>query len=144
MSRSGYSYDCDYLGLWRGAVSKAIRGNRGQSFLKEMLTALDALPEKKLITGDFKTNTGEVCALGAVGLKRGIDLTEINPEDRGPVGKLFGIAPAMAAEIMYENDEGSVARGIETPEDRFQRIRAWVVKNISEREEPTVAETTKV
>jgi len=47
MSRSGYSDDCDdqwSLICWRGAVKSAIRGKRGQAFLKEMLAALDALP----------------------------------------------------------------------------------------------------
>ena len=53
MSRSGYSDDCENLGLWRGAVEKSIKGKRGQAFLKEMLVALDSLPEKKLIENDY-------------------------------------------------------------------------------------------
>lgn len=57
MSRSGYSedYDGDHWDLirWRGAVASSIRGKRGQAFLREALAALDAMPEKKLITGDL-------------------------------------------------------------------------------------------
>src|SRR5262245_16738600 len=34
---------------WRGAVHAAIFGKRGQAFLTELLAALDALPEKKLL-----------------------------------------------------------------------------------------------
>ena len=57
MSRSGYSDDCDNawsLIRWRGAVASAIRGKRGQEFLYEMLHALAALPERKLIAFDLK------------------------------------------------------------------------------------------
>lgn len=57
MSRSGYSddYDGDNWDLirWRGAVTSAIRGKRGQAFLREALAALDAMPEKQLIAGDL-------------------------------------------------------------------------------------------
>ena len=56
MSRAGYTDDMDDYWSWiryRGAVRSAIRGRRGQAFLKEMLAALDALPEKRLITEDL-------------------------------------------------------------------------------------------
>ncbi|QMV32434.1 hypothetical protein KMC43_gp59 [Ralstonia phage Raharianne] len=39
MSRSGYTYDCDdegTLGLWRGSVTRAIRGKRSQKALMEL------------------------------------------------------------------------------------------------------------
>jgi len=56
MSRSGYSDDCEdnwsWI-CWRGAVKSAIRGKRGQAFLRETLAALDALPERKLIAKDL-------------------------------------------------------------------------------------------
>lgn len=42
MSRSGYSDDCENIGLWRGAVERAIRGVWGQALLLEMAAALDA------------------------------------------------------------------------------------------------------
>jgi hypothetical protein len=46
MSRSGYSDDHSEWDLirWRGAVASAIRGKRGQAFLRELLVALDAMP----------------------------------------------------------------------------------------------------
>jgi hypothetical protein len=45
MSRSGYSDDCSgrELVLWRGAVASALRGRRGQAFLRELVDALDAV-----------------------------------------------------------------------------------------------------
>lgn len=47
MSRSGYSYGADDVqaNLCLGAVKQAIRGQRGQAMLRELIQALDALPE---------------------------------------------------------------------------------------------------
>lgn len=45
MSRSGYSEELDQWDLirWRGQVASAIRGKRGQAFLRAMLAALSLL-----------------------------------------------------------------------------------------------------
>lgn len=133
MTRSGYSDDCEQWSLirWRGAVASSLRGERGQAFLKEMIVALDALPEKTLVENALEAN-GEVCAMGAVGLKRGIDMSKIDPEDREQVAEAFGISPAMAAEIAYLNDEYGDWRE-ETPHTRWQRMRDWAEKNLKER-----------
>lgn len=151
MSRSGYG-DGDgenwAMIQWRGRVTSAMRGRRGQAFLREMLAALDALPERRLISGDL-VREGEVCAIGAVALSRGVSTDDIDPEDHEAVAARFGIAHAMACEIMYENDEYGETRYVEaygppeypwhrrphvtvkvTPEERFERVRAWVVENI--------------
>jgi hypothetical protein len=131
MSRSGYTDDWDgenwqYI-CGRGAVVSAFRGKRGQAFLREMLAALDAMPEKKLIAHDLEVD-GAVCALGAVGKVRGLDMSKLDPEDPETVSGAFGIATSMAREIVYENDEAGSVR--ETPEERFVRIRAWIAKEI--------------
>jgi hypothetical protein len=107
MSRSGYSDDCDGWALirWRGAVKQAINGARGQAMLRELVQALDALPEKRLASGSLVTAEGEYCTLGALGRARGMDMAPIDPEDREAVAKAFGVAEALAAEIMYLNDE---------------------------------------
>jgi hypothetical protein len=129
MSRSGYSDDYDNWQqiCYRGAVKQAINGRRGQGFLKEMLLALDALPEKRLIVGELEER-GCVCAIGAVGQARGIDMGRIEPEDSEQVARIFGIADSLAREIVFENDEGSWRT--ETPEERFARMRQWVVSKI--------------
>lgn len=128
MSRSGYTEDCEGWDLirWRGAVASAIHGRRGQAFLKEMLATLDALPEKKLTSWELEKD-GAVCAMGAVGRARGIDMTELDPEWPEQIAKTFGIATAMAKEIVFENDEAYF--GI-TDERRFDLMRTWVVKQI--------------
>jgi hypothetical protein len=129
MSRSGYSDSCENWSLicWRGAVASAIRGQRGQQLLRDLLAALDALPDKRLIAGALEDN-GEYCALGALGTARHIDLRAIDPDDRDQVAEAFDIASALAAEIAFENDEGG--RLQETPEQRWSRMRAWVAENL--------------
>lgn len=131
MSRSGYVDDFDdawELIRWRGAVASAIAGKRGQDFLYEMLHAMAALPERKLIADELECEDGAVCAIGAVGKARGINMKGIDPEDRDRVAALFGIAPALAAEIVFMNDEWSHG---ETPEARFERMRSWVEQNLN-------------
>ena len=131
MSRSGYSDDCDGWDLirWRGAVNAAIKGRRGQQFLLEMLAALDALPAPRLIAEALQEG-GEVCAIGSVGLRRGVDMGALDPDDRDGIAKVFGIAPALVAEIEFENDDDYGWRG-ETPEQRFVRVRKWVVTQLA-------------
>lgn len=126
MSRSGYSEDCENISLWRGAVNRAIGGKRGQAFLRELVEALDALPEPRLVS-DVLVDGSDCCAIGAVALKRGMDVGGINYEYRASVGSAFGIAGAMAAEIAFENDE-QVRH--ETPEEKWKRMRKWAVDNL--------------
>lgn len=134
MNRSGYDedYGCDdplALVRYRQAVAKALKGKRGQAFLKEMLTAMDAMPEKQLVESELETPTGAVCAIGSVGKKRGVDMTKLDPEDAAGVAATFGIAESMAREIVFEND-GAWAYWNETPEQRFARMRNWIVGNL--------------
>lgn len=107
MSRSGYSDDCEGnwgLICWRGAVNSSIKGKRGQAFLKELAEAMDAMPEKRLIADELQADGG-FCTIGVLGHARGLDMERIDPHDSDQVSKFFGIAPAMAREIVYENDE---------------------------------------
>lgn len=111
MSRSGYSDDIEDTWAhirWRGAVKSAVRGERGQALLRELIEALDAMPDKRLYAGSFATADGEFCTLGVVGARRGTKMDDLGDEDDcnpREVAKRFGIARALAAEIMYLNDE---------------------------------------
>lgn len=130
MSRSGYvdDYDDQWGHIcWRGAVKSAIRGRRGQAFLAEMMAALDALPEKKLTRMELESG-GNVCAIGAVGKARGVDMSALDPEDIETVAATFGISDALAREIVFMNDEGTW--GPEAEEARFERMRKWVADNL--------------
>jgi hypothetical protein len=138
MSRSGYSEDYDdyaSLNLYRANVDRAINGKRGQAFLRELIAALDALPEKKLIARSFADTDG-VCALGSVARMRGV--TEKLPKmsedlDIGEqAAKVLGIAECMAREIMYENDEHYAywKDPSEGDELRWERIRRWAAAQV--------------
>ena len=129
MSRSGYSYDYEYLALYRANVGRAIRGKRGQNLLREMAQALDAMPDKRLVAGDLVSDEG-VCPLGAAGEARGLDMTKLDPECPEEVATAFGVARPLVAEVVFENDEASP--GNETPEHRWQRMRAWVGRHLRE------------
>jgi hypothetical protein len=124
VSRSDYSDDLDNWELikWRGRVASALRGRRGRRLLSDFVAALDAMPRKELIAEDL-VRDGEVCALGAVGMARGVALEGVDPYDHDELGRLFDIAPCLAQEIEYLNDEA--ASYDETPEHRWGRMRAW-------------------
>lgn len=132
MSRSGYLDDGDWdydewsMIRWSGAVKSAIRGARGQAFLKDLASALDALPEKRLAAGSLVTPAGEVCALGAVGRARGMNIEAIDPEDNEAVASAFGISDALAREVMYQNDD----RFARSDEQRFGDVRRWAASQI--------------
>ena len=114
MSRSGYTDDNEdplAYGRWRQAVKRSLEGKRGQVLLRDLVEALDAMEDKRLYQGSFATPEGEFCTLGVLGAKRGTKMDDLGDDyecDTATVGQRFGIAPAMAAEIMYMNDEYAV------------------------------------
>lgn len=141
MSRSGYTDDVSdnwsHI-CWRGAVNSALRGKRGQAFLRELAEAMDAMPVKRLATEELQAD-GDFCTLGVVGNARGLNMAIIDPDDAEAVAAEFGIASAMTREIVYENDEhfgshqqqpdGTSKYVRETPEQRWTRMRKWVDSN---------------
>lgn len=136
MSRSGYSYDYDEeipVALYRQAVRRAATGYRGQHLLRQLRDALDAMPRKRLITAAIRDESGEVCALGALDPHA----PAYDPDDGDDweyaqdLAKHFRIAHALAAEIVYQNDEAAEWQTPkETPEQRWTRMRAWVDEQI--------------
>lgn len=127
MSRSGYSDDCENLQLWRSNVDRAIKGKKGQEFFRELLAALDALPTKRLIPHELVSEDGECCALGAVALARNLDVAAVDESEPEEVAAALGIRSMLAQEVAYMNDE---YQRLNTPEERWQRIRNWVVSNL--------------
>lgn len=128
MSRSGYSDDCDNIGLWRANVRRAINGKKGQAFFRELAAAMDAMPVKELIDQELVRDDGGVCAIGAVCVARGIDATKVASYCPDAVGKAVGISHVLAAEIEFMNDEWERH---ETPAARWIRMREWVEENIN-------------
>lgn len=165
MSRSGYTDDNDdplAHGRWRQAVKRSLEGKRGQALLRELVEALDAMEDKRLYPGSFATAEGEFCTLGVLGAKRGTKMDDLGDDyecNTALVGQRFGVAPAMAAEIMYLNDEymvddrkwitvelcgpvrpyypewGRHTREVSVhndnhPRERWEQMRAWAVANL--------------
>jgi|SRR5271155_490223 len=132
MSRSGYVDDYDEQGrlnLYRANVDRAILGKRGQTLLRDMAAALDAMTVKELIANELVRDATHVCALGAVAVARKMEIApSFDYEDGNAVAQKFNIACALACEIAYENDEQGSRQ--ETPEQRWQRMRSWVAAQI--------------
>jgi len=161
MSRHGYSEEGDFddytINLYRGAVESARRGKRGQKFFRELLAALDAMPVKELHAEVFDDPDGKVCALGALARVKGIDTTKFDPDDDEAAEVLatnFDVSDKLTRETIYENDEGGpharpiypegsrdewgnhyyrtpIAYVTETPDQRWQRMRNWVARQIT-------------
>jgi hypothetical protein len=134
MSRHGYTEDCwDFDQwhqiCWRGAVAASIRGKRGQRLLLDVVRALDAMPEKRLIAGEMVRADGAVCALGAVARHRGILSTAaaVDPEDSSTVAGTFDVAEPLAREITYINDEHGATND---PEKRWRQMREWCIGHL--------------
>ena len=161
MSRHGYIEDWDgdessvlQAGRWQAQLQSAMRGKRGQAFFRALVEALDAMPEKSLAPNSLETKDGSVCALGCLARHRGVDVkslelgdpytedpdegSEWEDSDWEKLAEVFDIAPQLAREVMYENDEAFVGVvGPLTPgEQRWQRMRRWAAKKIV----PTEAE----
>jgi len=112
MSRSGYTDDIDnhwHHIMWRGRVASSIRGKRGQALLRDLLAALDAMPDKRLYPNSFATVSGEYCTLGVLGAARGTKMDDLGDAEDGCDERLvadrFGVAAPLVQEIMYMNDE---------------------------------------
>ena len=145
MSRSGYSDNWDdnwRFILYRGHVASAIRGKRGQRFLRDLISALDAMPEKKLISHAVAKD-GCYCAMGAVGAARGmtdeaLEAFNVDPYDDDGfqtivLGRELNIASALAREVAFINDDGEFYHRPDfTEEQRWHEVRAWAVRNLRE------------
>ncbi len=131
MSRSGYTEDLEdqwAFICWRGAVNSAIKGKRGQAFLRELMSAMDALPKQELIADAIEDN-GSFCALGAVAHARGVDTSDL-PYESNILAVRLGIPRSLAAEITYMNDEAFYHS--ESSDHRFSRMRRWIGEHINE------------
>jgi len=130
MNRSGYTDDGGDYSVWlyRKAVDSAIEGKRGQAFLRELRSALETMPSKRLAAGVVADAEGH-CAMGAVALARGIPVDQLREHyEADETGELLGIAPSLAREIAYEND-GDDYRP-RTDEQRYAHMLDWTAAHI--------------
>lgn len=146
MTRSGYTDYCEWgedrMALFERSLLNAIEGRRGQALLAELADALDAMPDKILISHALQDTDGAVCTLGCIAKRRGIEVP-ITPvdEDFGDeedeewwlefLADRLKAPKILVRELVYENDE---CRGV-TPAERWQHMRKWVAAHIKKGEE---------
>ena len=142
MSRHGYTDDGENWSFicWRGQVASAIRGKRGQRLIKDLVTALEALPVKELASHDIINSEGCPCGLGAALQHRGIIPKEIkrvsvgSDDDydydyvSGVLSEALDIAPQLAREIMFINDDDWHSDDA----GRYRAVLSWAKDNLRE------------
>lgn len=154
--RLNYSDEEDRPGqfaLWDANVRRSLKGRAGQKALRELHDAMIALPEKRLIANRLTDEDGGVCAVGAYAKAKGLDLERFDPEDEtDEVGVVAGMPRLVAWSVVAQNDlvndvvwevaygplnrwEATYRGGIPlvrdmTPEERYERILTWVVKQL--------------
>lgn len=158
MGRSGYSeYDGDDAeSQWayiraRGATASALRGHRGQRFLRRLAEALDSMPVKALCRiptasdGPLDTKTwkripppgadrlglpdGRVCVLGAIVRASGGNSAEVDATDHDGLGRMLDIAPRIVRELEWMNDDRYADVGDDAA--RWKYLREWVSEHIN-------------
>ena len=85
------------------------------------------MPEKRLIANELRQD-GAVCALGAIGSRRGLPLETFDPYDYDTLSGAFGVARQLIQEIEWVNDESSSR--INPEGKRWASVRAWAVHNL--------------
>jgi len=138
--------------LWNASVNRHLGGAKGQQALRDLRAALLALPEPRLIEGRLADERGCVCTVGALALHRRTTAGEprekvlsdlaslIKPDERWneidayeseertiQCGRDIGLKMTMAVTLAARNDD--ISRD-ETPEQRFERVLAWVNERI--------------
>jgi hypothetical protein len=148
MSRLYFDDDWDYNveGLQQGWLRSAIRGKRGQQFLRELVTALDALPTPELCCGALEdAQTGCCCAFGAVRRLRGPENVNLwfhpEEEDMSPynLAEPFGVSNTLAWAVVQANEEMAESNTEQARRRRWADVRAWAAGHllpVGEEDEP--------
>jgi len=131
--------ECPSLdGLREGWVQNAIRGGRGQRFLRDLVDALDALPTPELSSGALEDPaTGCCCAFGAVRRLRGPEEVRLwfDPaeEDRPPddLAVPFDVSWALAWRVVQVNEERSCSNSEPDRRRRWADVRDWAVRHLN-------------
>lgn len=148
--RINYSDEEDYPGqfhLFQANCARSLYGKSGQAALRELESALLALPTKRLIANELD-NGVDCCAIGAVVRHRGLESTEFDEEAMEEVGEDLGMPRLVAWKVVEANDidnedysirapgpnqyhwpqytPGYQLRVKTTPEERYASVLKWV------------------
>jgi hypothetical protein len=131
--------------LWWANVERHIKGAKGQAVLREIRDVLRAMPEKVLLSSRLADEKGHVCAVGAVALARRVakgesrddvlcDLARKIPEDDtyngADITASVGVAVGLKYGLAWALGDANDGYWKDTPEERYERVLAWVEKNI--------------
>jgi len=132
-----YGFEPWMEGQQAGALKSAIRGQRGQRLLRDLVAGLDALPAPELSAGALEDEaTGCCCAFGAVRRYRGAAAVPLyfDPmeEDLDPphYAEPFDVAPALAWAVVDSNEGWSDSNQESARRQRWERVRAWAVGKV--------------
>jgi hypothetical protein len=121
-----------------GALKSALRGQRGQRLLRDLVAGLDSLPTPELSAGALEDEaTGCCCAFGAVRRYRGAAAVPLwfHPmeEDLDPphFAEPFDVAPALTWAVVAANEEWSTSNKEAYRRRRWERVRAWAVRHLA-------------
>lgn len=146
--------------LWQGNCQRSLKGRAGQNALRELEAALLALPDRRLIAGKMIDAEGDVCSIGALAKYKGRDLLSephVGPDDEfegdgemEEIGMELGLPRLVAWKVVELNDiqldgcdlvtcEGPYRWYSEkpkawvpiTPEARYERVLAWVRRQLT-------------
>lgn len=136
MGRSGYveDWDCDsnFIFLTDSILERSCKGKRGREFLETVAREMDAMPKKVLIAGELIDEAGDCCTMGVACKARSLDVTKIDYTNADDVAKALNIAPTLAREVAFQNDDDFNYKSSETPEQRWVRMRKWVDEKLKE------------
>lgn len=145
MIRIRYSEDEDFpgqFGLWQANCVRSLQSKKGQAALRELESALLALPDKRLIEGEMIDADGEVCPIGALAKYKGRDLLaepHIGAQDEfdgdgemEEIGVELGMPRLVAWKVVFKNDID--LEGV-TPESRYAIVLAWVQRQLKAAEQ---------
>lgn len=138
MSRISFSDDEDYpgqFGLFQANCHRSLHGKAGQAALRELESALLAMPVKELHASVFVEESGAVCALGALAVHRKVQsgmsrvealavCADMDPDLSQEHGEELGFPKLAAWKVVWENDEAH-SFDYETCEGPLPADRSW-------------------
>ena len=129
-------------GQQAGALRSAIHGQRGQRFLRDLIDALDALPEPELAAGALEDEeTGCCCAFGAVRRHRGPENVPLGfdpaREDMAPdcLAQPFDVSQTLVWAVVQVNEDFTSSNSPDARRRRFQEVRRWAAAKLCTAEE---------
>lgn len=144
-------YDSDEefrRGAWDENRRRAFASERGKKALRELRNALAALPERRLLGGQFaeinyedddSITVGDVCAIGALAKYKGMEFTHYHGSEdfdgfeTAEIARSLGMTYVMGYTIAYRNDE---IYEHETPSERWWLMYGWLTALINGRKLP--------